>query len=159
MTSLRGSGADREDVAERLAFVMGTLVRRLRTTHDGLTHPSLSALASVIRAGAVRPGDLARSEGIGAPGATRVLADLEQRGLVVRAADPDDGRSTLFGPTPAGRAAIAAARRERASALALLLADADDDELTSLAHAVQILESALERARGAQALPVSPAGA
>ena len=98
------------DLAERLAFVAGSINRRLRPPAEALTHVALSALASIERLGAVRPGDLARIEGIAAPGMTRLVTDLEGRGLVARSADPGDGRSQLIRLTEDGVAAVAAAR-------------------------------------------------
>ena len=76
---------------------------------------ALSALASISRVGAVRPGDLARIEGIAAPGMTRLVADLEQRGLVERSADANDRRSTLIRLTDAGEQELLAARASRSA--------------------------------------------
>jgi DNA-binding MarR family transcriptional regulator len=131
------------DLAERLAFVAGSLNRRLRPPADALTHVAVSALASIERLGEVRPGDLARIEGIAAPGMTRLVGDLEGRGLVARAAHPDDGRSQLLRLTEAGVAAVAQARRDRAAGVAEILRDASDADLATLARAVEVLEAAL----------------
>ena len=131
------------DLAARLAFVAGSLSRRLRPPPDALTHVALSALASIERLGAVRPGDLARTEGTAAPGMTRIVAELEGRGLVVRAADPDDGRSHLIRLTEAGTAELGIARRDRAAAVARLLAAVEPEDLAVLTRAVGVLESAL----------------
>ena len=79
------------DLASRLAFVVGAITRRLRSHGTALTPAALSALASIARAGSIRPGDLARAEGTGAPGVTRLLTELEQRGYVAREADPEVG--------------------------------------------------------------------
>jgi DNA-binding MarR family transcriptional regulator len=131
------------DLAERLAFVAGSLNRRLRPPADALTHVALSALASIERFGEVRPGDLARIEGIAAPGMTRLVGDLEGRGLVARAADPDDGRSQLIRLTDAGVAAVAQARRDRAAGVAEILRGASEQDLATLGRAVEVLEAAL----------------
>lgn len=131
------------DVAERLAFVAGSLNRRLRPPADALTHIAISALASVLRAGAVRPGDLARIEGVAAPGMTRLLADLEQRGLVTREPDPGDGRSQLIRLSGTGEAAVIAARQARATGMAALLERVPDEDLEVVARALDVLERAL----------------
>jgi DNA-binding MarR family transcriptional regulator len=138
------SGERRDaDLAERLAFVVGTIARRLRSHGTVLSPAALSALASIARAGTVRPGDLARLEGTGAPGVTRLLTELEQRGYVEREADPDDRRSVLVRTTPAGDAAILAARRARAAGIAELLEACDEADLPALEQAVGALERAL----------------
>lgn len=131
------------DLAERLAFVVGSVNRRLRPPADALTHVALSALASLERLGDARPGDLARVEGIAAPGMTRLLADLEGRGLVARSPDPDDGRSHRVRLTPAGAAELAEARRVRAEGVASMLADLDADDRAALERALVVLERAL----------------
>jgi DNA-binding MarR family transcriptional regulator len=132
-----------DELAERLAFVAGSLNRRLRPPADALTHIAVSALASVERLGAVRPGDLARAEGIAAPGMTRLIGDQEGRGLVARAADPDDGRSQLIRLTDAGVAAVAEARRARAAGVAAILAEVGQEDRADLERAVTVLEAAL----------------
>jgi len=134
---------ERPELAERLAFVAGSLNRRLRPPADALTHVALSALASIERSGEIRPGDLARIEGIAAPGMTRLVADLEGRGLVSRTADPDDGRSQLIRLTSDGLAAVAEGRHARATGVAAILQEVPAEELPTLERAVGLLEAAL----------------
>jgi DNA-binding MarR family transcriptional regulator len=131
------------DLAGRLAFVVGTITRRLRSHGTVLTPAALSALASIARAGSIRPGDLARAEGTGAPGVTRLLTELEQRGYVAREADPEDGRSILVRTTPAGDDAVIEARHARAAGVARLLDGFDEEELAAVERAVGALERAL----------------
>jgi DNA-binding MarR family transcriptional regulator len=131
------------DLAGRLAFVVGTITRRLRSHGTVLSPAALSALASIARAGSIRPGDLARVEETGAPGVTRLLTELEQRGYVEREADPEDRRSVLMRTTPAGDAAVADARQARAEGIADLLADFDAPDLAAVERAVGALERAL----------------
>ncbi|MBW4042411.1 MAG: MarR family transcriptional regulator [Acidobacteria bacterium] len=131
------------DLAERLGFVVGSLNRRLRPPADALTHIAVSALASIDRHGEVRPGELARIEGIAAPGMTRLLGEMEARGLVARSADPGDGRSHLVRLTDAGVAAVAAARTERAEGVAAILAAVALEDRAVLERAVAVLEQAL----------------
>lgn len=135
--------AEGDELAERLAFVAGSLNRRLRPPADALTHVALSALASIDRQGEVRPGDLARIEGIAAPGMTRLVGDLESRGLVTRSADPDDGRSQLIRLTAAGSAAVTEGYRARASGVAAILRAVPTEDLATLQRAVAVLETAL----------------
>jgi DNA-binding MarR family transcriptional regulator len=143
------TGADRQDLARRLTFVVGTINRRLRPPADGLSHVAVSALSSIARAGAVRPGDLARMEGIAAPGMTRLVADLEQRGLVERAADTHDRRSTLLSLTAAGERELREARTSRSAWVAGLLDEVAPEDLAAVDRAVTALEAALLAARPA----------
>src|SRR6195952_2822095 len=101
---------NRDEVAERLTLVISRLSRRIRPVGDELSHGLLSALSSVRTSGPTRPSDLARLEHVAAPTMTRIVADLENRGLVERAADPVDGRSFLLRATEAGLSAVADAR-------------------------------------------------
>ncbi len=133
------------DLAARLAFAVGAVNRRLRPAGEQLTHVTLSALATIVRAGSIRPGELARIEGIAAPGVTRIIADLERQRLVGRATDPDDGRASQVTATAAGVAAIEEARSTRAARLASLLEGCSPDDLLALESAVGVLERALLR--------------
>jgi DNA-binding MarR family transcriptional regulator len=136
---------DRRDIAQRLAWVVGKVNRRLRPPAEALSHVAVSALGSIGWSEPVRPGDLARLEGIAAPGMTRLVADLEQRGLVERRDDPDDRRSTLLQLTQEGRRALEEARSARAESVGGLIADCTDQELADIRHAVDALEAALLR--------------
>jgi len=93
-----------------------------------------------VRKGPLRPGDLGRIESIAAPSATRVIAELESRGLVDRHADPVDGRSSLVSATAAGSAAVRSARIERAERISVLLDGLDDDEFATVTAALDALE-------------------
>jgi DNA-binding MarR family transcriptional regulator len=131
---------DREETAARLAVVVGRINRRIRAVGDGLSQGQLSALSTIARKGPLRPGDLARIESVAAPSATRVVAELESRGLIERQQDPADGRSSIVSTTSAGVAAVASARAERAKRISVLLAGLDDSELATVAAALDALE-------------------
>lgn len=137
------------DLAARLAIVVGGVNRRLRPSSEGLTHMALSALASIGRAGAIRPGDLARIEGVQAPGMTRLVAELERGGLVRREHDPEDGRAIRIRITDEGLAAVAEARASRARRVQSLIACCTAAERGELERAVGVLETALQRTSGA----------
>src|SRR4029079_5636818 len=69
----------------------------------------------VERHGPLTPSELAARERIQRPTATRVLARLEEAGLVERTSDPADGRSSLVSATPAGAARVGAVRDRHAA--------------------------------------------
>jgi DNA-binding MarR family transcriptional regulator len=133
---------DRSEVAGRLALAVGRIGRRSRPAAGDLSQGLVSALSTIVRKGPMRPGDLARIEVIAAPTITRLVADLETRGLVARTTDPADGRAFMIASTPAGVEAVEAARRQRAELVGRLLHDLSDDELASIAAALPALEAA-----------------
>src|SRR3954452_14045846 len=95
------------ELAPRLRMAIMRSARRLRQEAGGALSASQgAALATVARHGPLTPSELALREKIQRPTATRVLARLEETGLVARAADPGDRRSSLLTVTPAGAALL-----------------------------------------------------
>ena len=131
---------DPESPSARLALVIARLNRRLTTAQGGLSHGLLSALGVVAKLGSVRPAELAAYEMVSAPSITRVIAELESRGLIVRSPDPDDGRAFRLQVTPAGTDAILSARAARTRALQELLHDLEPSEKAALKAALPALE-------------------
>lgn len=111
-------GPDQE-IAERLHAAAIHLLRRLRRQDEatGLSPARLSALSVVVFAGPVTLGDLAAAEQVRPPTMTRLVKSLEREGLVVRRADPDDGRIVRLQATPKGRRVMERGRRRRIDAL------------------------------------------
>ncbi|MFC4243721.1 MarR family winged helix-turn-helix transcriptional regulator [Gryllotalpicola reticulitermitis] len=142
---------DDHDIATRLAVAIGRINRRIRPTRDGISHGLVSALGSVVRVGEIRPGDLARMEAVAAPTMTRIVADLEARGLVTRRPDPTDGRAFFIAPTDAGIDVMRRARFERAERLAAFLGGLPQEQQDAVAAAIDGLEQV------AQAKPAVPA--
>src|SRR6185437_10263516 len=95
-----------DDVPGRLALAVGRLNRRIRSATGGLSHGQLSALSTIVRRGPLRPSEIAAIEVAAAPTITRIVAELEARGLVERAPDPEDGRSLFVSGTEAGKALL-----------------------------------------------------
>ena len=84
------------DLAVRLRLAIARTARRLRQEAGGELSPSqAAALATIDRHGPLTPSELAARERIQRPTATRLIARLHEAGLVDRAADPEDGRSSL----------------------------------------------------------------
>src|SRR5215831_16238475 len=100
-------------LAEQLRVAITRLNRRLRQTRPvgELTQNQLSVLASLELAGALTPRELSESERVQPPTMTKVLAKLEERGLIQRTPHPTDGRQVLLSATQAGREVIAEQRR------------------------------------------------
>jgi DNA-binding MarR family transcriptional regulator len=137
-------GSDRTYVAGRLAVVVGRLDRRIRATAHDLTYGQLSALSSIVRFGPLRPGDLARLESITAPSITRVIAGLDEIGLITRTPDPADGRAFFIQATTAGHQAVLRVRAQRAERLRGVLEDCTDDQIVQIGSALDVLEAAAQ---------------
>ncbi len=141
MTDGRSIEAD-DDLAGRLALAIGRLNRRMRSSTGGLSHGQLSALSSIARKGPLRPSELAAIEVVAAPTITRIVADLEARGLVERQPDTDDRRSIFVAATDAGVELLLRARSDRARAVVALLAERTPAEVDAIRAALTALEAA-----------------
>jgi DNA-binding MarR family transcriptional regulator len=144
----KAPASDRAELAARLRLAITRTARRLRQEAGGLS-PSLGSALSVIeRRGPLTPSELAEIERVQRPTATRVVARLEQQGLVDRARDPSDGRVTLVSVSPSGRALLRRLRTRKDAYLARRLADLDHADAETLERAAGVLERLLEGERG-----------
>ena len=133
------------DVAGHLRLVVARTARRLRQEAGADLSPSLiSALATIDRHGPLTPSELAAHERVQRPTATRVLARLENAGLVDRSPDPADRRSALISASAAGRTLLRRQRSRKNQYLARGLATLDPDEVATLERAALILERMLD---------------
>ncbi len=129
--------------AARLYLAMGRLARVLRRIGAGDLGPgTFSALATLARSGPMRLGDLAAREGVAPPTLTRIVAALEDSGLVVRETDPGDRRAVRVAATDEGAALTAGVRSSRSVALRdrmLALSEADRAALLAALPALEAL--------------------
>jgi DNA-binding MarR family transcriptional regulator len=133
------------ELATRLRLALARSARRLRQEAGTDLSPSLNAaLATIERHGPLTPSELAARERVQRPTVTRVVYRLEEAGLVTRAADPADGRSSLITVTPAGRALLAAARTRKDAFLSERLDALDPADRATLERAAALLEGMLE---------------
>lgn len=132
---------DVTELAARLRVAIGRLGRQLRQNSiDGLTGSQLSALVSVERAAPVRLCDLAGMEQITPSTLSRIVASLEERGLVRREVDSADRRAARLTLTALGRSRLDAIRTERSLWLGRRLADLSDPRRGAIADAIEALE-------------------
>jgi DNA-binding MarR family transcriptional regulator len=132
------------DLAGRLRLVIARTARRLRQEAGTELSPSLTAaLATIDRHGPVTPSEVALRERIQRPTVTRLIARLEDAGLVQRTPDPADRRSSLLAITPAGHELIEELRTRKAAYLARRLEQLDPEERATLERAAAILEKVL----------------
>src|SRR2546423_15262218 len=128
-------------LAEQLRAAINRFGRRLRQTRPvgELTQNQISVLTSLELAGALTPRELADAERVQPPTMTKVLAKLEERGLVQRTPHPTDGRQVLLSATAAGREVIGEQRRVKDEWLTRKLAGLTAEERETLHHAAEIL--------------------
>jgi DNA-binding MarR family transcriptional regulator len=114
-------------------------VRQARPVGD-LTATQLSALTSLQLAGALSPRELADVERVQPPTMTKIVAKLEERGLVGRTPHPTDGRQVILAATEAGREVLGRSDRVRDQWLAKRLAELSPEERETLRRAAEILQ-------------------
>jgi DNA-binding MarR family transcriptional regulator len=130
------------EAAARLRVAITRLQRQMRQHSVGeLTLSQWSALVTVEMHAPLRIGDLAEREGVSAPTATRLVASLEERGLVARATDTADRRSSYVSVTAAGTEQLDWARRVRTAKLAQRLSTLTDDEVRRVLDVLPLLEA------------------
>jgi DNA-binding MarR family transcriptional regulator len=136
------------DSAARLRMAIVRTARRLRqeAAEAGaeLTPTAGSALATVERHGPLTPSELAEIERIKRPTATRILRALLEAGLIDRAPDPADGRSSLVSVNAAGRERLRRLRGRKNAYLARRMRDLPAADVEALDRAATILEGMLE---------------
>jgi DNA-binding MarR family transcriptional regulator len=132
------------ETAARLRVAIARLARQLRQhSPGGLTPSQWSALVTVEDTESLRIGDLAEREGVSAPTATRLVASLEEAGLLARRTDPADRRTAYVALTDEGRAKLEWARSIGTASLAQRLSAMPDEDVRRLVELLPILESFL----------------
>ncbi len=129
-------------LASRLRLATVRLGRRLRAqrTSSSVTLTQYSALSSLKKCGAMTPGELAAKEVVQPPSMTRVIAALEDAGLVSRRPHPTDGRQSIVELTEAGDALVLADISLREAWLDKRLAELTEAERDTLAKAAEIID-------------------
>ncbi len=133
-------------LATALRISVSRLARRLRAERlakglePGLSDTQLAALAALERHGAMTPGELADHEKVQPPSMTRVIAALEERGLVTRAPHATDRRQVVLTATDQGEEVVRLSRRLREAWLARRLRELTPQERALLRQAAPILE-------------------
>lgn len=133
------------ELASRLRLAVMRLGRKLRRHIGGdLTPSQVSALASLERQGPMTLGELSGVENVRPPTLTKVVAALEEQGLVARSTDPTDRRVARVAATAQGSALLAESRSRINAYLAARLHALPADDVAALARAVELLERLVE---------------
>jgi DNA-binding MarR family transcriptional regulator len=134
-------------LATVMRISISRLARRLRVERLGLGETDavlsdiqLAALAALERHASMTPGELAEHEKVQPPSMTRVIAVLEERGLVRRAPHATDRRQVVLTVTAAGSDLVHRVRRRREAWLAQRIQELTPEEREVLRAATPILE-------------------
>jgi DNA-binding MarR family transcriptional regulator len=140
--------SDSQRMAVALRLVAGRITRRLRQTHavGEMTSSEVSVLARLDHDGAASPGVLAEQERVRPQAMASTLATLEERGLVRREPDPDDGRRAVMTVTTAGHQMLLDRRSESTQRLTSVLdAEFTAAERRTLLAVLPLLDRLAER--------------
>lgn len=129
--------------ASDVRTVMSRLRRRLKQVAevDDLTPSQTAVLSRLLQDGADTTSGLAAGERVRPQSMAATVAVLEERGLVRRDPDPEDGRKQLVSLTEQAREMIAGDRRARQEWLARVLQDTcTEAERRNLIEALAVLD-------------------
>lgn len=130
------------ELASVLRVSVMRLSRRLRTERADrdLSLTQLATLGTLDRHGPLTPRELAGHEMVRPPSMTRILAGLEERGLIVRTPHASDGRQHLISLTKVAADMLREDRRRRDAWLAVRLAALTPEERDLLRTAAPLIE-------------------
>ncbi|MFE4513505.1 MarR family winged helix-turn-helix transcriptional regulator [Kitasatospora sp. NPDC056783] len=117
------------------------LSRRLKhqRVEESLSPTEMGVLGTLARCGKATPGELARKEHVQPPSMTRIVAMLEEKGLVRREPHPEDRRQVVVSSTEQAETILDESRRRRNVWLAELAQGLDEEEWAVLREAAPVL--------------------
>jgi DNA-binding MarR family transcriptional regulator len=133
---------DRLGVANRLHSAAIHLLRRARRV-DAESHlpaPQLSALSVIVYGGPITLGALAAAEQVRPPTMTKLVAAMEDGGLIERESDQEDRRVVRIRPTAKGKRILEEGRDRRIAVIAEALATLPDADVKAIALALDAIE-------------------
>lgn len=116
-----------------------------RATGETTSPAAWRTLAVLSNAGPLRLGELAASSRVSQPTMTKIAANLNELGWIVRIPDETDARAWQIDIAPEGKEALADWRRRLGDALAPYFEDMDDEEERALRHSVEIISERIQR--------------
>jgi len=149
--------AARASISELASLLRPALLRLTRLVRNqrvdmSVTLTQLSAMGTLSKYGPMSAGELAGCERVQPPSMTKVLANLEERGLVRRSQHPSDRRQVIIEITAAGTALLDSERRSRDAWLSRRLASLTPEERALLQQVVPILDKLAEHDRKVEAV-------
>ncbi|MFC4123283.1 MarR family winged helix-turn-helix transcriptional regulator [Nonomuraea zeae] len=133
----------------RVSYLVFRLERRIRACLDealarhGMTTTEYMALSELRLRDAPSSADLARIAFVTPQAMNLVIRDLEQRGLIRRDPHPRGGRALRTRLTPKGLNTLRGCDRSLDSIEAVMLAEIDDPDRTTLAETLTLCAQAL----------------
>ena len=144
-TPTRRLSRQRDDIAEALQPRASALSKLfLNRTSVPVSRTEASVLFTLAQQPR-RITDLAVREHVTQPGITLLVNRLEQRGWVERQPDPADRRVVMVALTEPGHDALARLRAEYRALLHEEMATLPDEDVHTLARAIEILDGLIER--------------
>ena len=142
--------ATRTSISELASLLRPALLRltrlvRIQRVDMSVTLTQLSAMATLEKRGPMSAGELANCERVQPPSMTKVLANLEERGLVRRDPHPTDRRQAIIAITDEGVALIDSERRSRDAWLSKQLATLSAEERALLQRVIPVLDKLAEQ--------------
>ena len=134
-----------DEIAEALPQRSSALSRLFLTRTSVCVSRTEVGVLRTLRAGPRRITELAAEERVTQPAITLLVNRLEERGWVQRVPDPSDRRAVLVSLTPDGEAVFERLRAEYRALLHEEMASLDDEEVATLASAVEILDKLIAR--------------
>jgi len=125
-----------------LVDVLARLLRARRSIVGPSSAPVTATLAAVQEGESPRLSEVAETLGLDLSTVSRQVTHLRQRGLLVSAPDPQDGRSQRLSLTEDGLAELRSHRRALVETLVSRLADWDDAEIDQLSRLLDRLARA-----------------
>jgi DNA-binding MarR family transcriptional regulator len=130
------------ETADRIHSASIHLLRRVarEDVATGVSAARLSALSVLVFAGPKTISELATMERVKLPSMSRLVAGMEEDGLVARRPHEHDARACVLSATRKGRRLLERGRELRLSALERLLAGASARELAVVSEAAEIVD-------------------
>src|SRR5438105_170627 len=134
--------SDARQAADRMHSAAIHLLRRVsrEDTATGVSAARLSALSVLVFAGPKTMSELAAMERVKVPTMSRLVAGMEEEGVVRRERHDTDARAVVLHPTAKGRRMLERARELRLSLLESLLSHASAREIATVREAAEIVD-------------------
>jgi DNA-binding MarR family transcriptional regulator len=128
--------------AATIRYGVTRLARRMRSVRPAgaLSTNKISVLSYLRSRGPATPGEIAAADRQQPQSLTRIFAELEQTGLIIRSADTDDRRQIILSLTEAGQVALEQDLAERDAWLAGAIADLSETERGLLVLAARLMD-------------------
>lgn len=137
------------DTAVNLVYEIFNLQRAVRcAAASSLREGTSAALYFVLRLvaeGECRATRLAERLGVGAPALSRQIAELEERGLVVRSKDPEDARAQIIALTTSGADKLRSMEGQRSAVFQKYFQEWSEDDAVQAAKTLQQLTESLKK--------------